>query len=295
MLDDLDELRTFQRILALGSLSAAARDLGVGLAVVSKRLSTLERRLGQRLIHRTTRRLSPTEDGLALVPYVDRVLEEIAAAEARLAEGRAEPQGVLRVSAPISFARVHLLPLAAELADRHQRLEIEFALSDRIADLIDARIDLAVRIGQPRDSSAVMIKLADNHRILVAAPAYLDRRGVPDTPAARAAHDGLRFDDSAAPWRREGPDGAIVEIEPRSRLRANSGDAALTWALAGCGVMLKSRADVAGDVAAGRLVHILPSWRSAAMPVYALMPSARNAPLKTRVFIDALKVRLTAL
>src|SRR5258706_14015628 len=124
MLDDLDELRTFKRILTSGSLSAAARDLGVSLAVVSKRLASLERRAGQRLIHRTTRKLSPTNEGLALAPHVDRMMEELAAAEARLASGWEEPHGLLRVSAPISFGRLHLIPLAAQLIERYPRIDV---------------------------------------------------------------------------------------------------------------------------------------------------------------------------
>ena len=135
MLDDLNELRTFQRILATSSLSAAARDLGVGLAVVSKRLASLERRAGQRLVNRTTRKLSPTNEGLALAPHVDRMLEELAAAEARLASGWEEPHGLLRVSAPISFGRIHLVPLAAQLIERYPRLDIELKLDDRLVDM----------------------------------------------------------------------------------------------------------------------------------------------------------------
>ncbi len=164
MLDDLNELRTFQRILACGSLSAAARNLGVGLAVVSKRLASLERRAGQRLVNRTTRKLSPTNEGLALLPHVDRMLEELEAAEARMASGWEEPHGLLRVSAPVSFGRIHLIPLAAQLIERYARLDIELKLEDRLVDLTQEHIDIAVRIGQPRDSSAIMHKLADNRR-----------------------------------------------------------------------------------------------------------------------------------
>jgi LysR family transcriptional activator of dmlA len=277
MLDDLNELRTFQRILACGSLSAAARDLGVGLAVVSKRLASLEQRAGNRLINRTTRRLSPTNEGLALAPHVDRMLEELAAAEARLASGWEEPHGLLRVSAPISFGRIHLIPLAAALIERYPRLDIELKLEDRVVDLTDEQIDIAVRIGQPRDSSAIMRKLADNRRILVAAPAYLN------------------YDDHAVPWRLEGPDAAIVDFEPRCRLRANSGDAVTDWALAGQGVMLKSAIDVVKELAAGRLEQLLPDWRSAAAPIYALMPSRRHLSTKSRAFLDALSASLAAL
>jgi LysR family transcriptional activator of dmlA len=295
MLDDLNELRTFQRILACGSLSAAARDLGVGLAVVSKRLASLERRAGQRLINRTTRKLSPTNEGSALVPHVDRMLEELAAAEARLASGSEEPHGLLRVSAPISFGRIHLIPLAAQLIERYPRLDIELKLEDRLVDLTDEHIDIAVRIGQPRDSSAIMHKLADNRRILVAAPAYLDRYGRPHSLSELHNHLCLRYDDPALPWRLEGPDAVLVDFEPRCRLRANSGDAVQDWALAGQGVMLKSRIDVVPEFVAGRLEQVLPDWRSAAAPIYALLPSRRHLSTKSRAFLDAVTANLAAL
>jgi LysR family transcriptional activator of dmlA len=295
MLDDLNELRTFQRILACGSLSAAARDLGVGLAVVSKRLASLERRAGQRLINRTTRKLSPTNEGSALVPHVDRMLEELAAAEARLASGSEEPHGLLRVSAPISFGRIHLIPLAAQLVERYPRLDIELKLEDRLVDLTDEHIDIAVRIGQPRDSSAIMHKLADNRRILVAAPAYLERYGRPHSLSELHNHLCLRYDDPAVPWRLEGPDAVLVDFEPRCRLRANSGDAVQDWALAGQGVMLKSRIDVLPEFVAGRLEQVLPDWRSAAAPIYALLPSRRHLSTKSRAFLDAVTANLAAL
>jgi LysR family transcriptional activator of dmlA len=295
MLDDLNELRTFQRILACGSLSAAARDLGVGLAVVSKRLASLERRAGQRLINRTTRKLSPTNEGSALVPHVDRMLEELAAAEARLASGSEEPHGLLRVSAPISFGRIHLIPLAAQLIERYPRLDIELKLEDRLVDLTDEHLDIAVRIGQPRDSSAIMHKLADNRRILVAAPAYLERYGRPHSLSELHNHLCLRYDDPAVPWRLEGPDAVLVDFEPRCRLRANSGDAVQDWALAGQGVMLKSRIDVVPEFVAGRLEQVLPDWRSAAAPIYALLPSRRHLSTKSRAFLDAVTANLAAL
>lgn len=213
MLDDLNELRTFQRVLECGSLSAAARDLGVGLAVVSKRLMALERRAGQRLIHRTTRTLSATDEGLALLGYVDRMLEELAAAESRMAVGAEEPYGLLRVSSPISFGRIHLVPLVAELVERHPKLDVELRLDDRLMDLTNERIDVAVRIGQPRDSSAVMRKIANSYRILVAAPAYLDRHGEPKAVGELDRHLCLRYDDRSSPWRLEGPKAEVVEID----------------------------------------------------------------------------------
>jgi DNA-binding transcriptional LysR family regulator len=293
MLDDLNELRTFQRIAACGSLSAAARDLGVGLAVVSKRLMALERRAGQRLINRTTRTLSVTDEGLVLLGHVDRVLEELAAAESRMAIGAEVPYGLLRVSSPISFGRIHLVPLVAELVNRHPKLDVELRLDDRLVDLTSEGIDVAVRLGQPRDSSAIMRKLADSYRILVAAPAYLKRHGKPKAIADLDRHLCLRYDDRSSPWRLEGPKGEVVEIDPRTRLHANSGDAVQDWAIAGQGVMLKSDVDVAADIACGRLVRILSDWRSAPAPIYALMPSRRYLPSKSRAFVEALAARLS--
>ncbi|WP_374575667.1 LysR family transcriptional regulator [Phenylobacterium sp.] len=292
MLSDVAELRTFQRILALGSLSAAGRDLGVGLAVVSKRLASLERRAGVRLVNRTTRSLSPTEEGLALLGHVERVLDELDAAEAQLASGRETPFGVLRVSAPISFGRIYLAPVAAELTARNRRLDVDLRLDDRLIDMVEGRIDLAIRIGEPRDSAAVMRKLADNHRILVAAPAYLARRGRPRTPDELAVHDLLRFGEGLEPWRLEGPGGEAAEVDSRPRLRADNGDVIQAWALAGHGVMLKSELDVADELRTGALERVLPDWRSRPAPVYALTPAGRHVPTKTRVFLEALTARL---
>ncbi|MDR3509548.1 MAG: LysR substrate-binding domain-containing protein [Caulobacteraceae bacterium] len=295
MLDDLNELRTFQRIVALGSLSAAARDLGVGLAVVSKRLASLERRAGVRLAHRTTRSLSATEEGLALLAHVDQALDALTAAELRLSSGREEPRGLLRISAPVSFGRIHIAPIVAGLVERYPKLDVDLRLSDELDDLVEARIDVAVRIGPLVDSTAVMRKLADSHRILVASPAYLDRWGRPRTPMEAVGHRWLRYADGGGPWRLEGPDGAVVEVEARPRLRAANGDVVRDWALAGHGIMLKSRIDVSADLALGRLERVAPGWRSAPAPIFALFPSARHLSTRVRVFIDAAIERLEAL
>lgn len=292
MLDDLTELRTFQKILAAGSLSAAARELNVGLGVVSKRLQALERRAGCRLIQRTTRRLAATDEGLALLGHVDRMLEELTAAEARLADGRAEPRGVLRVTAPVSFGRIHLVPVVAELADRHPGLAVELVLSDDVADLIEARMDLAVRIGALPDSRVVARKLADNWRVLAAAPRYLERRGRPAHPADAAHHAFLRYGGSRSPWRLESMRGEVAELDAPCRLRADSGDAVHDWAVAGHGIMLRSIIDVREDLAAGRLERVLPEWRSPSAPIYALYPSREQTPLKTRAVLEALAARL---
>jgi LysR family transcriptional activator of dmlA len=295
MLDDLNELRTFQRILALGSLSAAARDLGVGLAVVSKRLAALERRVGARLVNRTTRRLSASGEGEALRVHVDRILEELDEAEARLSSGQEAPRGRLRIASPVAFGRIHVAPVAASLAARHPGLDVELKLSDQLIDLIEARIDVAVRIGQPRDSTAVMRKLADNRRILVASPGYLDAAGRPRTPRDAAGHAFLRYDEGDTPWRLEGPGDEVGELDAPCRMRADSGDVVNDWALAGGGIMMRSQVDVAAELADGRLERVLPDWQSGPAPIYALFPSARHLAAKVRVFVEALAERLAQL
>jgi len=288
MISDLDELRTFQRILAKGSLSAAAREMNVSLAVVSKRLAALERRIGHRLIHRTTRQLSATEAGAQLLPKVDRVLEALEAAEAQLLQGARDPVGLLRVAAPTALGRRHIAPVLARLTAAHPRLDAELRLSDSLTDLVESRIDVAVRIGPARDSSFVMRKLADSHRVLVASPEYLNRHGRPETPHALAHHTILRMVGWAAPWPLIGPRDELVEIDAPSRLRTDNGEVVQDWVLAGLGITLKSAIDVADELRDGRLERVLPDWRSTDAPIYALLPSGAHAPLKVRLLLDQL-------
>ena len=292
MLDDLDEIRTFQRILMLGSLSAAARDLDVSLAVVSKRLASLERRVGQRLIHRTTRNLSATEEGAALLPRIERIVEALDAADGWLSEGRDEPVGTLRVSAPISLGRIHVASVLAELSASHSRFEAELKLGDGLIDLMEARIDVAVRIGPAQDSTYIMHKLADSHRVLAASPAYLDRRGRPKRPDELSEHDGLRSLGWGGPWRLSHSNGEAVDVLPPCRLRTDNGEVVHDWALRGYGIMLKSAIDIAPDLRSGRLERVLPEWRSPSAPIYALIPSARHVATKTKLFIEALRRKL---
>ena len=295
MLDDLNELRTFRAILTEGSLSAAARRLGVTLAVVSKRLATLEGRAGVRLIHRTTRALSPTEEGARLLVDVERALDAIEVGEKRLAGGRDEPVGTLRVSAPIAFGRRCVVPTVGELAGRYPRLAVSLELDDRVVDLVGEGFDVAIRIGGLADSTATMRKLADNRRILVAAPAYLDVAGRPSSPQEATGHAFLRYGTTIEPWRLQGPNGATASFAAAGRLRVDDGDAVHDWGLAGLGIMLKSEVDVAADLVAGRLERVLPNWHGGEAPVVALFPSARHLPLKTRVLLDALERYVTTI
>jgi len=291
MLDDLNELKTFRAILALGSISAAARELGISLQVASKRLAMLEQRAGAQLIHRTTRSLSATEDGQRLLIDVERALDAIAAGEDRLINGRDELVGTLRVSAPVSFGRAYICPVLGDLIVRYPQLAVSITLNDRLADLVGEGLDIAIRIGPTEDSTAMMRKLAANHRILVAAPAYLDRVGRPAGIDDLGHHQFLRYGSATGPWTMFNEQASHALAVP-ARLRADNGDAVHDWALAGLGIMLKSEIDVAEDIAAGRLEHVLPQWHGGEAPIVALYPSGRHLPLKTRVFLDAVAARL---
>jgi DNA-binding transcriptional LysR family regulator len=270
MLDDITELRTFVSIVGAGSLSAAAREMELALSVVSKRLASLERRVETRLIARSTRRLALTEEGQNLYERAQRILAEIDDAEAVLTSGRVEPQGLLRVSAPVAFGRAHVGPVCRELVNAHPKISIDLRLTDRMVELIEEGIDVVVRIGPPKDSRLIMRKLVDDYRIVVGAPEYLEHRGTPMTPEDLEAHDCVHYRGVGTHWRLLDSGGQAVEARATSRLRSNSGEVALDWARAGLGLVMNSWVDVEPDLRTGRLVHVLRGWRSDPAPVCAL-------------------------
>ena len=288
MLDDINELRTFVSIVGAGSLSAAARDMDLALSVVSKRLGALERRTGTRLIARSTRHLALTEEGQDLYERTQRILAEIDAAETVLSSGQIEPQGLLRISAPVAFGRAHVSPVCRDLVSAHPKISVDLTLTDRMVDLIEEGVDVVVRIGPPKDSRLVMRKLIDDYRIVVGAPEYLKRRGIPTTPADLKGHDCVHYRGVGIHWRLVSVDGHAIEVPAVSRLRSNSGQIALDWALAGCGLVMNSWVDVEPDLRAGRLVHILPGWRSDPAPVCTLYPTSRQLPSRVRLFIEGM-------
>jgi LysR family transcriptional regulator, transcriptional activator for dmlA len=291
VLHDLTDLRIFARVALLGSLTAAARELGLALNVVSKRLAALEQRAGTVLIIRSTRKSHLTIEGQALLERVHRILAEVDEAEILLAEGRTEPRGLLRIGAPAALGRRIIRPLCGELIRQWPNLSIDLSLSDRVSGLIDESLDVVIRIGSIADSSMIARKLADSHRIVVASPDYIARRGMPETPYDLPDHDLLLY-GRAARWPLRGPGLELADISVTSRLHTNSGDVAHEWARDGLGLTLKSEIDVAADLTSGQLVHVLPGWRSDAAPVSALYPAGRHISLRLRVFLDAVTERL---
>ena len=289
MADALQEITIFARVVNTGSLSAAARDLGLSPALVSRRLSGLEARLGVRLINRTTRSLHMTDEGAAYYETSTRVLAEIEEADAAVSAGRAEPRGILRVALPASFGNQHVAPLVPRFAARYPDVQIALSLSDRTVNVVEEGFDLAVRIADLADSSLAARKLAPNRRVVCASPAYLQRHGAPRTPEDLAQHNCLTTTDFAMNWDYRGPDGKAGSARVTGRYACDNWEVLREWAVAGLGVALKSTWDVRRHLEDGSLVSLLPGYTFARdVAIYAVYPHRRHLPAKTRAFIEFL-------
>ncbi|KUZ02526.1 LysR family transcriptional regulator [Burkholderia territorii] len=292
LIDDLPALETFARIVSAGSLSAAARELDLSLSVVSKRLAHLESRLGVRLLHRTTRQQTLTDDGAQFHAQVLRILAEIDRAETLMSDRRGTVGGVLRVTAPGELGRLRIAPLVAAFQRRHPELTVHLMLTDTIVDLLAHDIDVAVRIGSLADSTMIARELAPNHRVLCASSGYLAVHGQPTHPAELRAHRCIVMGDQPrTEWRFDGAQGAVT-VEVTAALLTNDGGAARTLALEGAGIALKSIWDVGADLQAGRLVRVLPAFAAPAAPLHAVYPGGRHVPLRVRTFVDYLRDQL---
>ncbi|AOI57312.1 LysR family transcriptional regulator [Burkholderia diffusa] len=292
LIDDLPALDTFARIVSAGSLSAAARELDLSLSVVSKRLAHLESRLGVRLLHRTTRQQTLTDDGAQFHAQVLRILAEIDRAETLMSDRRGTVGGVLRVTAPGELGRLRIAPLVAAFQRRHPELTVHLMLTDTIVDLLAHDIDVAVRIGSLADSTMIARELAPNHRVLCASSGYLAVHGQPTHPAELRAHRCIVMGDQPrTEWRFDGVQGAVT-VEVTAALLTNDGGAARTLALEGAGIALKSIWDVGADLEAGRLVRVLPTFEAPAAPLHAVYPGGRHVPLRVRAFVDYLRDQL---
>jgi DNA-binding transcriptional LysR family regulator len=288
MADALQEITVFARIVATGSLSAAARDLGLSPALVSRRLAGLEARLGVRLVNRTTRSLHLTDEGAAYHETCTRVLAEIEEADAAVSAGRAEPRGILRVALPASFGNQHVAPLVPRFAERYPDVQLALSLSDRNVNLVEEGFDLAIRIADLADSSLAARKLAPNRRVVCASPSYLRRHGTPRTPEDLAQHNCLATDFSMH-WDYRGPDGKPGSARVSGRYACDNWEVLREWALAGMGIALKSTWDVRRHLEDGSLVSLLPGYTFATdVAIYAVYPHRRHLPAKTRAFIEFL-------
>ncbi|TBU97144.1 LysR family transcriptional regulator [Phytopseudomonas dryadis] len=292
MLEDLSDLRLFERILRAGNLSAAARELDLSLAVVSKRLARLEARVGVRLLQRTTRRLAPTEEGRLFHAHCRRILDEVDVAEAMLLQRREQVDGLLRISAPFGFGRRQLIPLIATFRKQYPELRIQLNLGDALVDLLEHEVDIAIRFGTPADSSLIARQLAPNNRVLCASPSYLDWHGRPTHPEQLHTHSCLLIgDQERMHWRFE-QDGVPLQVRVQASILCNDGEAAHALALQGQGIVSKSIWDVAADLRAGRLERVLPRYRLPDAPLHALYPTSRQQVPRVRRFVEFLGERL---
>jgi DNA-binding transcriptional LysR family regulator len=294
--DDVLAMVYFARVVQARSFTAAAAKLGVSKSVVSARVAALEARLGVRLLQRTTRRLSLTPEGLSLYDRCARVVAAADEAAAEAAGAGQAPRGVLRVNAPSTFAPEYLPgPMAAYLR-RFPDMRIELSLSDRVVDLVEEGIDVAVRISaRLRESSLVVRKLAADRTVVCASPAYLAERGTPQSPQELVHHDCLRYAELRAEdeWRFRGG-GKSFAVPVAGKLSSASGAFLREAAVAGLGLAVLPTFMAARALAAGRLVAVLERWCFVQLGVYAVYPQARAVPSKTRAFVDLLVAHFRA-
>jgi DNA-binding transcriptional LysR family regulator len=290
-MDRLKQIESFALVATRGSLTAAAHAEGVAPAVIGRRIDALEERLGVKLLLRTTRRITLTHEGSAFLENCQRVLADLANAEASVSAGGVKASGHLRITAPAGFGRRHVAPLVPEFMVQHPDVSLSLNLSDRVVDIVNEGFDCAIRVGDLPDSSLVSVRLADNRRQCVAAPEYLARAGVPQTPADLARHDCLRLSSDASQTRGWAfmVDGALTHLRPGGRLDCSDGQVLHQWCLRGLGIAWRSTWEVERDLAEGRLVPVLEEFAAPPNGVYAVFPQRKHLPLRVRLWIDFVK------
>ncbi len=288
-MDAFKQIGAFVSVATRGSLSAAARAEGVTPAIIGRRLDALEARLHVKLLIRTTRKLTLTFEGQAFLEDCQKVLNDLANAEAAVSLGSVRASGQLRVSAPSGFGRRHVAPLVGDFMLANPEVRVFLNLSDRLVDLINENIDCAIRIGELTDSSLVSVRLGEMRRMVVASPAYLVARGVPRTPADLAGHNCLSLGQQRG-WVFRNPENATVDtVKVGGNFECNDGAVLHEWALAGRGLAWRSLWEVGQDLKEGRLTSVLDAWQAPPMGIYAVFPQRRHLPLRVRLFIDLLK------
>ena len=297
-MDKLKQLETFASVASRGSLTAAARAEGVAPAIIGRRLDALEARLGVKLMVRTTRRITLTHEGSAFLEDCQRLLVDLANAEASVSAGGVKASGHLRLTAPAGFGRRHVAPLVPRFRELHPEVTISLNLSDRVVDVAGEAYDCAVRVGDLPDSSLVSVRLADNRRLCVAAPRYLQHHGTPQTPADLARFDCLTLSSDASQtrgWAFAIPvDGGsneseLVHLRPGGPLDCSDGQVLHEWCLAGYGIAWRSMWEVEADIAAGRLVSVLDAFAAPPNGIYALFPQRKHLALRVRLWSEFLK------
>ena len=285
-----DDLRVFCTVVRKAGFAAAAQELAASPAYVSKRIRLLEQELGVPLLLRTTRRVAVTDQGERVFHWAQRILDDMDQLLQEVAVTRREPCGLLRVSSSFGFGRNVVAPMLSRLVQRHPGLQVRLEVFDRLVDVAGEGFDLDVRVGDEIAPHLIARRLADNHRVLCAAPGYLARRGTPRSPAELPAHDCLVIKERDHPfgvWRLRA--GAVEQsVKVTGPLSANNGEMVVQWAVDGCGIALRSLWDVGAHLEAGRLVQVLPEWRQEAN-IWAVYPTPLERSAKVRVCVEFLQ------
>ena len=290
-MDRLKQIESFVAVAIKGSLTAAASAEGVAPAVIGRRIDGLEERLGVKLLVRTTRRISLTHEGSAFLEDAQRLLADLATAEASVSAGGLQASGHLRITAPAGFGRKHVAPLVPRFVALHPDVSLSLNLSDRLVDLVNEGFDCAVRVGDMPDSGLVSTRLADNRRLCVASPAYLQAHGRPMQPVDVTRHECLTLSSEAS--QRRGwaftVDGQLSHVRPLTRLDCSDGQVLHAWCLAGLGLAWRSWWEVEADVRAGHLVSVLDDFAAPPNGIYAVFAQRKHLPLRLRLWIDFIK------
>jgi DNA-binding transcriptional LysR family regulator len=294
-MDRFESMSTLLAVVEAGSLSAAARRLNTPLSTVSRRVAELETHLKTRLLNRSSRRIALTDAGCSYVAACKRILEELGEAERAASGEYSAPTGDLMITAPVVFGRLHVLPIVIDFLRAYPDIDIRMGLADRIVNILEEPVDLAVRIGHLPDSSLVARRVGFIRRVICASPAYLAERGTPKEPADLGAHDCITFEGMTAPESWIFPTGASeTTVAIRSRLVVNTAEAAVDAAKAGVGVARVLSYQVAGALREGALVLALQDFEPAPLPVNLVQVGQRLLPLKLRAFLDFATPRLKA-
>lgn len=289
------DLQFFRVVVATNSFAAASRQLCVTPPAVTQRLRAIEDRLGVRLVHRSSRGFTLTDEGELLAERAGKILAELDEVADLLGNRRDVVRGHLRVAASLGFGRRHVAPALASFRQQHPGVRITLQLSDHPVRVRPEAWDIIIHIGELPSMDLQRVPLAPNDRVLCGSPDYFARRGVPTTPAELATHDCLALqenEEDVTLWRFVAPDGAVETVRVTPTMVCNDGDVARSWALAGLGLIIRSEWDVAGDLKAGRLVRALPDRSPQAAPVVALVGARAGRAMRTSEFLNTLRMRL---
>ncbi|AGW92893.1 MULTISPECIES: LysR family transcriptional regulator [Cupriavidus] len=293
------ELGFFTSVATAGSLSAAARDLGITTAAVSKRLAQMESRIGMPLVTRTTRRMSLTPEGEVYLEHARRILSEIDDLDQLLTRSKGRPSGLLRVNATLGFGRMHVAPVISEYVTTYPEVDVQLQLSADPPPLTEDAFDVCIRFGPPPDARIVAKRLAPNRRLLCASPKYLRDHGAPHTPSDLRRHNciGIRQgSDAYGVWRLTTGKGAKARTESvrvRGNLTTNDGEIAVNWALEGHGILMRAEWDIERFLRSGRLVQVLPQYATPEADIYAVYQQRHQLSSRIRLFVEFLAAKFS--